>query len=154
MIKEKAVKLGRRTATTLAATSLALLGSVSTAQAGGSCTVTGCSEFTNGSHLGVLAVQNWTCSTGTTATASTGCVSLSSTKWVYPTERTPSGQDWDAFRVDAGYCYKVEFLNEFPLLTKRWTMTYDRSNSSTPVYVKIENPSQAYIIAQKAGSCP
>ncbi|MFI8303414.1 hypothetical protein ACIF80_08185 [Streptomyces sp. NPDC085927] len=138
----------------MAVTSLVLLASTSTAQAGGACDWSGCSEFTNGSHLGVLAVKHWNCSTGTTGTASEGCVNTGDTKWIDPGKRTPSGQDWDALRVDAGYCYKVEFLNEFPLLTKRWTMTYDRTKSTKPVYVKIENPSQGYVLAQKAGSCP
>lgn len=153
-VGERFLNLGRRVAITATVASFAFVVSTSTAQAGGACDWSGCSEFTNGSHLGVLAVKHWNCGTGTTGTASEGCVNTGDTKWIYTGERTPVSQDWDALRIDAGYCYKVEFLNEFPLLAKRWTMTYDRTNSAKPVYVKIENPSQGYVLAQKRGSCP
>jgi hypothetical protein len=111
----------------------------------------GCSTTVNHSSLGVLAVRDWTCSSGTTGTASTGCVSLSHTKWISGNGgTTPSGEDWDAFRVDAGYCYKVWFRLPY----KNWTMTYNRSGMTTPVYVKVENHGQAYVLDQRYGSCP
>jgi hypothetical protein len=122
------------------------------AHAGTNCSGGGllCSYVDNGSNLGVLAVRNWTCTTGTTGTASTGCVSLTDTKWLYPEQHTDPKQDWDSFRVDAGYCYEVWFR----VPGKNWTMTYDRSGSTTPVYVKVEDFGEAHVTDQKAGSCP
>ncbi|TKK89912.1 hypothetical protein FDA94_08540 [Herbidospora galbida] len=131
------------------AASAAFLVPVSPAYAGGNCSVV-CGRVVNDSTTGITAFQHWTCSTGTTGTASTGCVASSPTMWLTTFASTPSGQDWDAFRVDAGWCYRV--LLEVP--GKAWTMTYNRSTSSTPVYVKVENWGLATIKAQKRGSCP
>ncbi|MFC6083623.1 hypothetical protein [Sphaerisporangium aureirubrum] len=117
--------------------------------AGGNCSVL-CSTTTNQSSLGVMAFRNWTCQDGTTGTARTGCVSTSQTMWLATNRTTPAGQDWDAFRVDAGYCYRV--LLEVP--GKAWTMTYNRSGMSTPVYVKVEDWGLATVKAQRYGSCP
>lgn len=108
-----------------------------------------CSTTTNNSHLGVLAVRNWTCEHGTTGTASTGC-NGGQTDWLDPGQRTPSGQDWDAFRVDAGYCYRVWFR----VPGQNWTQYYNRAGQRTPVYVKVEDWGEARVTAQQYGSCP
>lgn len=133
-----------------AAAGLAVLSPTQQAYAGASCSLAGCSTTWNYSNLGVYAVKNWTCSSGTTGTASTGCVSLSTTKWIYYGQRTPSGQDWDAFRVDAGYCYLVELHTP----GKKWHMRYDRRAYSTPVYVKVEDWGTAYVRGQSTTTCP
>lgn len=130
----------------------AVLMPASPAQAGTSCTLgIFCSTTYNRSSLGVFVVRNWNCSTGTTGTASTGCVNLGGgTRWIDPGKDTPHAEDWDAVRVDAGYCYRIRL--QMP--QKTWTMTYNRSGLNTPVYVKVENVGLAVVEAQKYGSCP
>jgi hypothetical protein len=98
----------------------------------------------------VLAIRDWTCSSGTTGTASTGCVHITPQDWLSPGGRTKSGEDWDAFQVDAGYCYKVELH----VPGKTWTVNNNRSGQTTPVYVKVENWGTATVKGQKYGSCP
>jgi hypothetical protein len=142
--------VARLAALVLAAAGIAALSPAQPAQAGGSCTLGLCSTTYNYSDLGVYAVRHWTCDSGTTGTASTGCVKLTDTKWIYKNQRTPSGQDWDAFRVDAGYCYLVELHAP----GKKWHMRYDRRGMSTPVYVKVENWGTAYVRGQSRSSCP
>ncbi|MFC4498062.1 MULTISPECIES: hypothetical protein [Streptomyces] len=129
---------------------LAVLSPAPHAQAGTSCSVLGCSETYNYSGVLALAVRDWTCDSGTTGTASTGCVSLANTRWLSNGTRTPSGQDWDAFKVDAGWCYLVELQTP----GKKWHMTYDRRGYSTPVYVKVENWGVAYLRGQSTTTCP
>jgi hypothetical protein len=63
------------------------------AHAGGRCTF-GCSETHNDSQYGVTAGRNW----GNPPDP---------TMIVWPGGQTPEKQDWDAFRVDAGWCYHV-----------------------------------------------
>ncbi|MBV2355279.1 hypothetical protein KUM39_13010 [Streptomyces sp. J2-1] len=144
--------LFRRLVAAAAATvGLVALAPVQQAQAGTSCTpVLGCSGTVNYSGSLVLAVRDWTCSSGTTASASTGCVSLANTRWLSDGYRTPKDQDWDAFKVDAGWCVLVEF--QIP--AKKWHVTYDRRNQSSPVYVKVENFGTAYVRGQSRTSCP
>jgi hypothetical protein len=139
-------------ATSVFALTAAVMLPAPAAQAGTSCTLgIFCSTTYNRSTLGVLAVRDWNCSTGTTGTASTGCVNLNApTRWIDPGKDTPHAEDWDAFRVDAGYCYRVRLR----MPQKSWTETYNRSGLSTPVYVKVENVGLAVVEAQRYGSCP
>ncbi|MFB7327024.1 hypothetical protein [Streptomyces sp. NPDC056190] len=145
-IKSGAARLA---AAVTATAGFAVLAPVPQAYAGG-CTVGLCSTTWNYSKLGVLAVETWNCP-GTTGTASTDpkCVK-GKTRWVNPGLSTPTNEDWDAFRVDAGYCYLVELHAP----AKKWHMTYDRRNSSTPAYVKVENYGTAYVRGQSTTSCP
>ena len=129
---------------------LGLWATAAPAQAGTQCGSTGCSKTYNDSGYGVLAIRDWTCGTGTTGTASTGCVSLANTVWLTRGQRTPAGHDYDAFQVDAGWCYKVELSTPFKL----WTMTYNRIGQSSPVYVKVEDWGTARVKAQSSASCP
>ncbi|GAB2992006.1 hypothetical protein GCM10027184_52640 [Saccharothrix stipae] len=116
---------------------------------GSSCTEPFCSKTDNESHLGVYVGRDWTCD-GTTGTArGESCVSTANRRWISPDQRTPSGQDWDAFRVDAGYCYKVRFSLPYDA----WVHYYNRSNT-TAVWVKVENHAIAFVQAQRWGSCP
>jgi len=69
--------------------------------------------------------------------------------WISPGGGTPWNQDWDAFRVDAGYCYRVDFSQPF----YAWSTTYNRSNNSA-VWVKVEDDTVATVMAQRYGSCP
>lgn len=54
-------------------------------------------------------------------------------------------------RVDAGWCYKIKFINWWG---KVWTVTYNRIGLSSPTYVKVEDASYAEVQAQSASSCP
>ncbi|MDH2425509.1 hypothetical protein [Sphaerisporangium sp. TRM90804] len=151
MIKTIMSTVGRLAALGASAAAIAVVLPAPASHAGPSCTAgIYCSQTRNQSTLGVLAIRNWTCSSGTTGTASTGCVSLGVTEWINPGYRTNDGEDWDAFRVDAGYCYKVRFT----VPGKDWTVNFNRSGMSTPVYVKVENYGTAFVRAQKYGSCP
>ncbi|MDX3517826.1 hypothetical protein [Streptomyces scabiei] len=142
---------GRLMAAGAAMVALLVLSPAQQAYAGTSCTpVLGCSETYNYSGSLVLAVRDWTCKSGTTGSSNTGCVSLGNTRWLSNGYRTPSGQDWDAFKVDAGWCVLVEF--QIP--AKKWHVTYDRRGRSTPVYVKVENFGTAYVRGQSTTSCP
>jgi hypothetical protein len=140
----------RGAAIALAATSLILVPSGG-AQAGASCdAVFGCSRSHNTSSYTATAFHDWTCTTGTTGTASTGCYGGSSYLLAIGAY-TPANQDWDVIRVDAYWCYKIHFVNWY---TKTWDVTYDRRGSSSPVFVKIENGSVATVTGQSTSSCP
>jgi hypothetical protein len=110
--------------------------------------VFGCSRSTNHSASGFIAHHNWTCSSGSTGTASTGCVG-GSTFWVSPGYSTPSNQDWDVIQVDGGWCYKIHFTNWYD---KSWSVTYNRLSSSNE-YVKIEDGSVGDVTYQSSSSC-
>lgn len=114
------------------------------------CSLLGCSQTVNGSEYPVLVARDWTCSGGTTGTVATDCASAHRTHWLAPGERTRRHQDWDAFRVDAGWCYRVRFVLPY----KAWTTTYDRIGQPTPAYVKVEDHAVAYVLAQGRTSCP
>jgi hypothetical protein len=121
------------------------------AHAGTSCSaIFGCSQSMNLTSLPATAWHDWTCSSGSTGTASTGCKG-GSAYYLAPGAWTPDGQDWDVLQIDAGWCYRVNFVNWYG---KDWDVTYNRIGQSTPVYVKIEDGSIAYIIGQSGSSCP
>jgi hypothetical protein len=108
-----------------------------------------CSKTYNASDLGVYVGHDWLCD-GTTGTArDESCVASTPRRWIYHGERTPSGEDWDSLRVDAGWCYKVDLNTGY----KWWTVVYDRSNLSA-VWVKVEDHAIATVQAQRYGSCP
>ncbi|MGW3511874.1 hypothetical protein [Streptomyces sp. NPDC000994] len=138
----------------LATAAVGLLGPVQTAAAGESCTLGMCSETVNQSSTWIVAYKNWTtCSGSTGSTGGANCVQTNDNtkiKTIQPWSQTPAGQDWDAFRVDAGYCFKVRFVT---VLGDQRTTNYNRSGLSA-VYVKVANDATAYVLAQKYGSCP
>ncbi|MEU6810361.1 hypothetical protein ABZ920_15480 [Streptomyces sp. NPDC046831] len=137
----------------LATAAASILGPVQTAAAGESCTLGMCSETVNQSSTWVVAYKNWTCSTGSTGTSSTGCVQTNDNtkiRTLAPWTQTPGGEDWDAFRVDAGYCFKVRFTTVYGSSSTKY---YNRSGLGA-VYVKVGNDATAYVLAQKYGACP
>jgi hypothetical protein len=142
---------GRRVAVAMAVAGAAAIVPASGAHAGTSCSaIFGCSQSGNGTSLGVFAWHDWTCSSGSTGTSSTGCKGGSS-YYLSPGAVTPDGQDWDVVQVDAGWCYKIEFINWYG---KDWTVTYNRIGQSSPVYVKVEDGSYAYVSGQSSSHCP
>jgi hypothetical protein len=116
----------------------------------GDCSpVVGCSQIHNDSSTYIIIRPNWTCSSGTTgSTAGIGCTSGTST-YLYAGQHTPTDQDWDTFRVDPGWCYKVKFYLPF----KSWTVKYNRTGLGE-IWVKVEDWATAVIQAQQYGSCP
>ncbi len=118
------------------------------AHAGGCTAYVFCSNTINSSSWGATAIKNWTCSGNSTGDWSTGCVDLSTTMYLPPGSSTPAFEDWDAFRVDTGWCYRVLFET----YTSTWTRLYYASHS--PIYVKVSNDAIANIEAQYPSSCP
>ncbi|SOD83260.1 hypothetical protein SAMN06272781_8089 [Streptomyces sp. 1222.2] len=58
-------------------------------------------------------------------------------------------QDWDAFRVDAGWCCRVSFDIPGPINDDE---TYDRRGKSA-LYVKVGDEANAHIVRQSSSSC-
>jgi hypothetical protein len=110
-----------------------------------------CSKTTNNSQYSVLTYRHWTCDWGSTGSSSDGCTDLDpeKSKWLAPGEYSPVLQDWDVLRVDAGWCYKVQFI----VPGKVWTLYFNRSGLGHR-YVKIEDWGTAVVKAQRYGSCP
>lgn len=116
---------------------------------GGSCTpLVGCSQIHNDSHTFVIIRPTWTCGGGTGSTGGPECTSGSS-QYLYSGGRTPTNQDWDTFRVDPGWCYKVKFYLPY----RSWTVKYNRVGLGEQ-WVKVEDWATAVIQAQQPGSCP
>ncbi|GGX76365.1 hypothetical protein [Streptomyces fructofermentans] len=147
--------LGRTAAVLATAAAATVLSPATAAHAGASCSLAGCSETVNQSDLSVYAARNWCIAgsdTGATTTTTPTCSSdgvAQATRWVTAGTQTPSGQDWDTFRVDAGFCYKVSFKS--PIDTD-FTKTYDRRGTSA-VWVKVEDDYTAYVTSQKTATC-
>ena len=115
----------------------------------GNCSpIVGCSQIHNDSHTFIIIRPNWTCGGTTGSTGGIGCTSGTST-YLWAGQHTPTNQDWDTFRVDPGWCYKVKFYLPF----KSWTVKYNRIGLGE-IWVKVEDWATAVIQAQSVGSCP
>lgn len=115
----------------------------------GNCSpVVGCSQVENDTSSYVIIRPNWTCGGTTGTTGGVGCTSGSDT-YLWAGQHTPTNQDWDTFRVDPGWCYKVKFYLPF----ESWTTKYNRSGQGE-IWVKVEDWATAVIQAQQYGSCP
>ena len=115
---------------------------------GGCSLFVGCSQIHNDSSLGVTIKPNWTCSGTTGSSGGVGCTS-GTPRYLLAGQHTDQNEDWDTFRVDPGWCYKVTFYLPF----KSWTVKYNRSGQGE-LWVKVEDWATAVIEAQRAGSCP
>jgi hypothetical protein len=107
-----------------------------------------CSKTTNSSGGSVFVVKSWTCSGGSTGSSSTGCAG-GETRWISNGDSTPAFEDWDVFRVDAGWCYRVRFMIPY----KDWEVTYDRRGQGAHLYVKVEDHATAIIKSQSTSFC-
>ena len=105
------------------------------ASAGGSCTF-GCSETHNTSGLSVLAGRNWGDPYGQTL-------------WIAPGGKTPQKQDWDAFRVDAGWCYHVLWYTYG--VPDHWT-NYNQIGRGE-AWIQVHNHQTAVVQRQHTVSC-
>jgi hypothetical protein len=130
-------KLRGRIARAAAVTAIVATGVVAVpagpAFAGGSCNF-GCSETHNHSQYGVTVGRNW----GNPP---------SPTMIIWPWEDTPDNEDWDAFRVDAGWCYHVGWFFYGIYITDK---TYDQRGKGD-LWVQVHNDETAVIFRQ-AGS--
>ncbi|GAA0418876.1 hypothetical protein Acor_82020 [Acrocarpospora corrugata] len=117
------------------------------AAAAGECIF--CSTTVNQSAYGITAYKSWRVSCGgTTGNSGTDCVDAPAL-YVGPGGHTPWDQDWDSFRVDAGWCFRVRFSIPY----KNWTERYDRRGQGS-TFVKVENHAYAFVEAQSTSSCP
>ncbi|MFF0448888.1 hypothetical protein ACFYT4_21180 [Streptomyces sp. NPDC004609] len=132
-----------------------VLGPAPAAYAGG-CTGSLCSGTANDTAQPVLVARNWCVggtSTGDTTTTTPVCSSggvAQEQRWIGGSHRTPQSEDWDTFRVDAGWCYTVEFDGYF--WWTDFTRTYNRTSASA-VWVKVSNDYTAHIKKQDHGRC-
>jgi hypothetical protein len=115
-----------------------------------SCTpLLGCSQIQNPSPYYVAIRPNWTtCGGGTGASGPISCTS-GTTTLLYSGNNTPTNQDWDTFRVDPGWCYRVKFYLPY----RSWTERYNRVGLGE-TWVKVEDWATAVIEDQRYGSCP
>jgi len=122
---------------------------------GASCFL-GCSETANQSAYSVYTARNWCVGASpwagnTMPSCSDGNVAQQFL-WIAPyTGRTPDGQDWDGFRVDAGWCYHV-VLFSWPG-PWRSDFQYDRRGMSTGLWVHVHNNELAYVTSQGTTHC-
>lgn len=130
----------RRAAVTVSLlTVTATLGSAPSAYAGSACDWSGCSETINQSAYSVHVARDW-CS------GNNGPCAGSPTSWIAPGSRTPVNQDWDAFRVDAGWCYRVNWNPGVG------DLRYDQRGKGHR-WIKVLNPEEAVIEFQSTTSC-
>jgi len=108
----------------------AIVGPAPSASAGGSCTL-GCSETHNHSQYSVTVGRNWSSSP-------------SPTKVLAPGESTPDKQDWDAFRVDGGWCYHVGWRVYGVYVNDK---VYDRRGKGQQ-WIQVHNDESAIIYKQ------
>jgi hypothetical protein len=88
----------------------------------------------NSSGYSVLAAKNWG--------------SKSPQSWLSPGSATPRWEDWDAFRIDAGWCYKF-IIWQGPIPT--WH-TWDRRGLDSAWY-QIHDHQSADVYFQSTTSC-
>ncbi|MDH2428798.1 hypothetical protein [Sphaerisporangium sp. TRM90804] len=105
------------------------------------------SRVHNRTNMNITARKDWTCSSGTTGSSSTGCVGGAS-RTVAAYDKTPLTEDWDVVQVDAGWCYSIKFVLPY----KEWTLQFNRAGASN-LYVKVEDHGDAYVMSQKYGGC-
>ena len=101
------------------------------------CYVTGdlCGRVLNTSSYGVLALKNWG--------------DMGSTSWLSAGSSTPRWEDWDGFRIDAGWCYKFVIYNG-PI---PWWFTRDLRGVSQHQWYQIHDHQTAEIYFQSTSSC-
>lgn len=126
-----------------------------TMQASTSCSIAGCSVTQNNTGAEVYVVRDWCNHSGTdnehwfSETPPCGAPSVTHpAQWIAGHSSSPSG-DWDVFRVDAGWCYKVHW--DVTLAPDHDT-TYNRSNAGSE-FVRVHDNERAIITFQRFGTC-
>ncbi|MFD3939735.1 hypothetical protein ACFWSF_32490 [Streptomyces sp. NPDC058611] len=150
-------RVRRRIVNTVAASALAagaLLGSAPTASAGEVCDG-GCSQTYNDTGGSVVVARNW-CWGLWEGWQRSGddvvrqCNSNDKYALLSPWTRTSGTVDWDTFRVDRGWCYRVYFYNDWTG-GKTWH-TFDRTGSDG-LWIKVSNYESAHIYSRTYGRC-
>jgi hypothetical protein len=118
-------------------------GKMSTPTPLGNCTGPLCSEIQNRSGLGVFIARNWCDCCG-------ACPSGNEFRWLGSPADTPDSEDWDTFRVDAGWCYKFRMYGPDGVIFK--THTIDRRGLGA-VWVKVLDVQTARVTFQSSSSC-
>lgn len=119
----------------------------SSASAGSSCSYPLCSTTWNASGYSALVSHDW-------CDGNNGPCSGSQSKWLSPNGSTAGTGDWDTFRVDAGWCYKVTWytLNQNLQYVPYWWSTYDQVGKGD-LWKKVSNNELAKITSQSASHC-
>ncbi|GCD92731.1 hypothetical protein [Embleya hyalina] len=150
-----AVTRGVRSLAVVAVLGAAAIVAVPTPAYAGGCTLI-CSETMNQSNLPATVARNY-CEAGSTGDYTSTQPTCSSAdepqEWrtLAAGERTPQDEDWDTFRVDTNWCYKV-FFESFLPWGKEWT-SYFSASPQGPMYVKVGNDYTAHIKEQTYGPC-
>lgn len=136
------------------------VGSAPAAQAGTACKVHEdpiyiCSETFNDSNGAILAARTWCLPGGHSGSSSSQAARCDDPgrdfDWLYPGEHTTPHQDWDIFRVPAGWCVKVTFRYPSPKDDK--TNWYNRIGRGA-TWVKVRDGVPAHVRAQSWTRCP
>ncbi|MEU8270080.1 hypothetical protein AB0B89_23345 [Sphaerisporangium sp. NPDC049002] len=115
----------------------------------------GCSETWNQSQTSVYIARNW-CWGDSAPKADNAIWNCKSDNvdqgfmWIYAGDNSPSGQDWDTFRVDAGWCYAVSMFT-FPG-PSQGDRIYDRRGLGG-LWIKVSNNQRAVVTHQSQSSC-
>lgn len=119
----------------------------SSANAGPSCSYPICSTTWNASAYGAVAARDW-------CNDNNGPCSGTPTEWLSPNESTRGRGDWDAFRVDGGWCYKVTWytLNQNLQYVPYWWSTYDQVGKGY-LWKKVRDNEMAKITSQSSSHC-
>jgi hypothetical protein len=143
-----------RWATTVLALAMTALGigvfGAPQAYAGSSCSF-GCSQTYNQSPYSVYTAHNW-CDSGSYHGP---CQSGNSYLWIGPGSsgsptHTPLSEDWDTFRVDAGWCYKVTITHDYGLWSSNHT--YDQRGKGA-LWIQIHNDETGIVRSQSTSGC-
>jgi hypothetical protein len=149
---EQVMSLTRKAGGILAVLSLLLVSLVATApssSAGDHCVPPLCSRIVNDSPYWIVIARNWCgdeeylvrndppCGAGQEVTLNAG-------------DSTPVAvnEDWDTFRVDAGFCY-IWTIWRLDLSSDSWY--WDLTGSDTHAWVRVHNDERATIQAQDCG---
>jgi hypothetical protein len=122
---------------------------------GKDCSWVGCSSTVNKTGYAVTAYFNWCRAGDSTADwtkkepTCTDDGAKQKKRILAANDHTPWDQDWDAFRVDAGWCYIVDF--DLPGPANRHER-YDRRGKSA-VWVKVGDEADAYVTRQTLKPC-
>lgn len=115
---------------------------------GSSCWTGLCSQINNKSHTWVYLARDWCGSDSYKYQDEPPCGWGSVTRYLYAGEITPQFEDWDSFRVDAGwrYYYTVYFRG-CPCWSSR---SVDRRGSATPAWVRVRD-NEVVVIERQQG---
>ncbi|WP_419995445.1 hypothetical protein [Streptomyces boninensis] len=137
----------RLAAAAVLGTVLAAAGIPMARAAGSGCFPGLCSRTANDSGAPVLVAHDWCGDAEKLLQNAPPCGAAATDHRLATGARTPLADDWDAFRVDAGRCYRFDVTG--PLSSGRTTETVDRRAAATGAWIRIHNDETAEIRAQQ-----